>query len=200
MATRKNVPPNRPSGKIRFIMLEADIGEDNLSVLAQAITTALRPAQARRLLAAPPSYDVLEPEEQDSSDNLEAETDDAQGDVAESAPKAPAKPRKYPTPKVIDVDLDTGLSFQDFAKQKGPTEITKRYLAVAAWFKEHRGVDGITADHVYTCFKKIGWSTSIKDFVQPFRDLSRQGWGTTKKSTFTINHIGLDLVQKMTPA
>ena len=92
----------------------------------------------------------------------------------------------------MDVDLLTPPSFEAYAQQKNPTSDQKRYLVVAAWFKLHRGVDTIGADHVYTCYRKIKWPTSIKDFAAPLRTLKhRKLMDQVDKGLYAINHLGL---------
>ena len=64
--------------------------------------------------------------------------------------------------------------------------------------KEHRNIDSISDDHIYTCFRSIGWPTNIPDFVQPLRDLKFKKYFTSpEKGFYAINHIGLDYVKKL---
>jgi hypothetical protein len=44
MRPKKGEPPANNSNRIRFIMLDADISDGNLSELTQAITSALSPS------------------------------------------------------------------------------------------------------------------------------------------------------------
>ena len=76
--------------------------------------------------------------------------------------------KKHWSPKAIDVDFTSAFSFADFVEQKKPTNHQKRFLVVAAWFKQHRGMDAITMDHVYTCYRAVRWPTTIADFDAPF--------------------------------
>jgi hypothetical protein len=192
------------NARIRFVMLEADIVDGNLADIAQAITSALRPPtiMARAIPMTTPAARKGEGEEVidsvDSGGVVPPAEAGAEADLQTSPPRAKT-PRKFYSPKVlIDVDLNWGgLSFEQFAREKKPTETSKRYLTIAAWFKQSCGLDSITVDHVYTCYRKMGWGTDIKDMVQPFRDLKAQGWGDAKRRTFTINHIGLDVVDKL---
>jgi hypothetical protein len=56
----------------------------------------------------------------------------------------------------------------------------------------------VTDGHIYTCFRSIGWSTSIADFGQPLRELkSRKFFTTPERGHYAINHIGLDHVKKL---
>ena len=68
---------------------------------------------------------------------------------------------------------------------------------VATWFKLHRGVDAINADHVYTCYRKVKWPTNIPDFVQPLRNLKfKKLMDQKEKGLYAINHLGLSEVDE----
>jgi hypothetical protein len=92
------------------------------------------------------------------------------------------------------------MPLEKFLNEKKPTTRLDRYLAIARWFKEYRGTDTISADHIHTAYRAMGWGNDIADVAQPFRDLMRVGKGDTKKSLFTINHLGEAAVDKLTGA
>ena len=100
-----------------------------------------------------------------------------------------------------DFELTTGrdVSFEAFANEKGQTADTKRYLMIAGWCHDHAAIPEITADHVWTCYRAMGWTLDAKNPKQPFADIQRQGWGEYKKGKFEINHIGIGVVAKMKP-
>jgi flagellar biosynthesis regulator FlbT len=193
------------SGRVRFIMLEADIADGNISEIAQAISGAIRPAPVTQRIVQPAQAliegaSVRVPKEAELSQHVVQEQFlDEEAVIATPKRTTPSKNRKYPVPQVLDLDLTSGdVPWEAFAKQKNPTETSKKFLVVAAWLKEHRGIDSITADHVYTSFKMAGWGTGLKDFGEPFRKLKAQGWvGSSKPGTFEINHVGLNVVSKM---
>ncbi|BCA56899.1 hypothetical protein W02_40390 [Nitrospira sp. KM1] len=192
-------------------MLEADLADGDLTQITSAITQAMKQGQpgVRQLtthstgtgsIREPlPAANGTAPEINDVDDNAEVEVNANDGESA-IAPKGRV-PRRLPTPKVLsDVDLNSGdVPFEEFSKEKGPKAALGRYLVVAYWFKTYRQVDAVNSNHVYTCYKKMGWGTDIKDFAQPLRDNARQGRGEMKKGAFVINHIGEDIVEKMTP-
>jgi hypothetical protein len=150
--------------RIRFVMLEAELPDGDLSQVTQAVQNALRSPDgataARRLITtmsakpASSTNGATEPVE----DVMEAAVEDT---VAPEAPRASTpragQPRKGKTPMVLELDLTTPMSFENFARAKNPTSAQKRHLVVAAWFKLHRAQDTITVDHVYTCYRSIEW-------------------------------------------
>jgi hypothetical protein len=206
-ASSKNGGGN--SSKIRFIMLEADLADGDLTQITQAITQAVRQGQpiprqpiaiAARSTAAMPAAAA---QDDDADETAEQTEDDAQEQeqgeaTASSRPRAS---RKFPAPKVInDLDLDAGdVSFEKFAIAKGnPKKHLKRFLLSAYWLKENRGIASVNMNHVFTCYKKMAWNTAMRDFSQPLRDLARNNTnGEFKDGAFTINLIGGGVVEKM---
>lgn len=187
--------------RIRLVVLDAEVGDGDISALTQAVQNALRgPAIIQRTassnakaIAHQPAQDELEMSEADD------EMDD-DGD-AETAPR-PAKQRavrKSPkAPDVVDIDMNGDVSFSSFASGKKADSAHKKYLIAAAWLHEHRNTPIITDGHIYTCFRSIGWPTNIADFGQPLRELkTRKFFTTPERGHYEINHIGLDYVNKL---
>lgn len=196
------VSPTKPSGssRVRFIMLDADLANGDLTQITQAIQNALRPplASHQRFVTSVPPAAPASAAANGGSEHVEAIEPDTtidDGSMNEEATEASAqvtKPRKFRTPKVLEIDLETEPSFKSFADEKNPSSDLKRFLVVAAWFKVHRKIDAITADHAYTCFRAIKWPTAIPDFAQPLRELKRQQLlNAAGKGQFAINHLGL---------
>ena len=93
--------------------------------------------------------------------------------------------------------MTNDVSFASFVEGKDAGSQQKKYLICAAWLKEHRNVDAVSPEHIYTCFRSIGWPTNIPDFAQPLRELkSRKFFTQPEKGLYAINHIGLDYVKK----
>lgn len=190
---------NRGDGrsKIRFIMLEADLGEGDLDQVTQAIANALRPSApvVQRLVSSGPPV-ASRPTDVEDAEILEEEGDDVQ---VVSAPRSKEKgssgPRQYGSPKVLeDVDLESSVSFADFAAERNPVSVADKYLTVAAWFKLHRNTDAISMHHVYTCFlhPRVKWSTKIDDFGGMLRYHKKRNRMTSpSRGLYAINHIGL---------
>jgi hypothetical protein len=200
MATRRPVEQGK-NGKIRFLLFEADGVDGNLSDIANAISSAFRSqtpvnkaitSGAARKAAALPPIDVETLN--DNGEDVEAdETEETAPQPARSGPAKKRPPRKVTV--LPDVDLNSGdMPLAKFLESKNPTSRFDRYLAIAYWFKHNRGLDTITGDHIYTAYRKMGWTSDIPDMTQPFRDLKRAGKGSSSKGTFTINHLGEDAV------
>jgi hypothetical protein len=190
------VKSTKPSGvsRIKLIVLEAEVADDQLHTLTQAFTNALRGPSTtmKRLAPTPATNGHAEPEEEI--------LDDAEGDI-DTVDVTPATPRtktvrKVKAPDIVEIEMHAPLSFADFAKGKDDGSQHKKFM-IAAWLAEHRSAPIITDGHIYTCFRSIGWSTAINDFGQPLRELkARKFFTTPERGHYEINHIGLDYVNK----
>lgn len=185
MAAPKNKSENGTrSNRIRFVMLEADLSDGNLSELTHAITSALKPSGApvRHLPTRPappaviaPSEDattIEEIEEVSAAESQEVQADEENG-AAQRTPKPKSKP---PLPKYLP-DLDVkgnGISFKEYATEKAPASHLKRYLVATMWLKEHGNSSTINTDKVYTLYKTATWPLGITDWDVNFRSLLKK--------------------------
>ncbi len=193
---------NKAGGtSLRFVMVDAEIAEGDIGPITQAIQNALRaPAPVQRLAAPPASKPVVV----DANGEHIPESDpDVEEDVevVDAAPETPRQraPRKpAPTPNIIEIEMNNGVSLAAFVQGKDSKSHHKRFLIAAAWLKEHRNTDVVSDDHIYTCYRSLGWPTNIPDFAQPLRDLkAKKFFNLPERARYAINHIGLAYVQKL---
>lgn len=175
-------------------MFDAEVAEGEIGQITQAIQNALRgPAQAtgRRLL--PPAA-LKAPETNGHAEDAEVEFEQEDAVVdADAAPAPSARPRlprkPAPKPSVIQFDI---MSDPPLSSLTDPKTQHKRYLTLAAWFHDHREIEVVTADHIYTCYRHLGWPTDIPDFAQPLRELKHKQYFTTpERGKYAINQLGL---------
>jgi len=159
--------------------------------VTQAITSALRgPAGSppvKRIAANPATNGHAELAEADLVEDSENELDAV--DVTPAAPRQKS-PRKAPkAPDIVEIEMNEPLSFADFAAGKKSDSIHKKYMIAAAWLHDHRNIPVVTDGHIYTCFRSIGWSTSIADFSQPLRELKSKlkFFTTPERGHYEIN-------------
>lgn len=198
MAKNYSGKTSSPS-RIRFIMVEAELGDGDIGQITQAIQSALRSPAAssvRRLTATTAVNGAMrEPE-------IETEAEDVEENEITDAPQTLTKARgtrkPAPTPNIVQIDMNTNVSLDTFARSKDAKSQNKKYMIAAAWLKEHRGIDAVTADHIYTCFRSMSWSVGIPDFWQPLRNLkAKRYFSQNDKGEYEINHLGLDFVKKL---
>lgn len=179
-------------------MLDAE-GDADMGQITQAIQFALRSNIPSPISTQKPSNLTAIPNVfgAESEDAVFEEIGESALDPILGESKSRAN-RKVVSPKVLEIDLNTPPSFIDFATDKNPSSLRLKFLVVAAWFKTQRQTDAITADHIYTCFRIIKWSTAMADFSKPLRDLkSQQFVERTGKGLYAINHLGLSQVDRL---
>lgn len=180
--------------RIRFVMFDAEVAEGEIGQITQAIQNALRgPVQvtARRL---PPPAALKAPEANGHAEEAEAELEQEEEVVdVDVTPATPARPRASrkpaPKPSVIEFDVTRDPPLSSLVD---PKSNHKRYLKIAEWLHDHRGIEAVTADHIYTCYRHLGWPTDIPDFAQPLRELKHKQYFTTpERGKYAINQLGL---------
>ena len=189
------------TSRIRFIMLDAEIPEGDLTQITSAIQNALKPTTIiqQRLPNQPAAPALIS---NGAAGELVDEEPSELGEEAAAAPEAPRparepRVRKSTVPKVLELDLTSGVSLESFANEHPPKSEADRHLVVAAWFKEHREHE-ITVGHVYTCYRAMKWPSGIEDFSWPLRFLKKeQLMSSPGRGQYAINHLGLARVQKM---
>jgi len=111
--------PNSRSGttKVRFVMLEAEGAESDLTQIFAAIQSAVKPSTTviqQRLTAAP--SDQIFIADGDISDLAEEDIVDGDLIVPEKPQRNKPKASRRPTtPDVLDLDFDTDVSLKSFA-------------------------------------------------------------------------------------
>lgn len=205
--------PKEDKGKVKMTVIQFETESDNATLQEniRAITNTLARALApqTRVVQAPPqiangnSNSTTEDSKQTEQASLfENDTDAIDADVIPVTTKPKAKnnsARKYPTPEILDIDLESGnVSLKAFIEQKKPSNESKRYLAIAYWLKNNRGINEITKDHIYTCYRFLHWNVP-KDTSQPLRLMKTQGWMNKgqESGAYSINHVGENVVNEM---
>jgi len=187
------------TSRIRFIMLDAEIPEGDLSQITAAIQNALKPTTIiQQRVASPAQQGVLT----DGSDGEVLDDDVIDLEPTDFAPAAKPpraqRSRKPTTPDVLDVDLTSDVSLESFASEHPAKSEPERYLVIAAWFKEHRDTPAVTAAHIYTGYRSLRWSVAIEDFGWPLRNLKKDKFmSSPTRGEYVINHLGIDRVHKL---
>lgn len=175
--------------------------KENIRSIAHTITKALSSNHkvimtSNQITEGNVETDLLENEEDDF-----IQSDSSEDQQEKNSQKKKSTFRQYKTPQTIDIDLNSGdLPLKDFIDQKKPDNENKKYLAIAYWLKKYKNTSDVSADHVYTCFRYLSWQVPA-DVTRPFRNMKgkQYGWinaGSTK-GTYTINHIGENVIEKM---
>ena len=195
-------PPQSKTGiaRVRFIMIDAEIPEGDMSQITAAIQNALKPTTTiiqQRLPHAPAGLARdLSSDEPEDEGLFELADDEPTQPLAK--PLREPRPRKPTVPKVLELDLNSGSPFEAFANEHSPKNDIERNLVVLAWFKEDRPEEVVTANHVYTCYRAMKWPSGIDDFSWPLRTLKKDQLVTNPaRGQYVINHLGIARVEKM---
>jgi len=216
--------PSRDNGeksKVVFIYLEAEGSTPAIQESLHQIATSLktRNAAGSRVLPSglPPGRDAARkpgsvPRREESQlafSELVPPEEDAV--VEPSTPEDPpsartgtstrSQKRTYPQPKVVEgLEITSGnLPFKDFVQQKKPSGHHAKYLVIAFWLKDCRGMSNITVDHVYTCYRFMNWSTP-PDMGDPFRKLKKKSFFISREDgVFSLSNVGENKVNEMSP-
>lgn len=204
---------DRVSGKIRFIMLETEIYDGNLSEITQAIANAVRPATIiQQVLPAPqppaalPATNPQIGQVDGNGTAQAAEQMNGNEDVENLATPPKSKKssdrgeRKSTFKGKPDNTIEwegNGTPFAAYMKQKNPEETSKKYMAIAAWFKLHCGREAIDGNIMWNAYRMMGL-TPLGDITQPFRSTIESGYfDQPSRGQYAITKIGLDIVDKM---
>jgi uncharacterized protein YjhX (UPF0386 family) len=192
----KNTAGTKAPSRIRFVMVEAELGDGDVGQITQAISNALRgpvpPTVVKRINAPTPQVNGnngAAPEETDEPTLFDALEEEAV-DVTPAAPRKKTQRRVAPKPQVInDLDVTSEPPLSSIGTFKSNH---KRYLAIAAWLHDHRNIEVIDERHIYTCYRHLGWPTNINDFAQPLRELKhKQYFESPETGKYAINQLGL---------
>jgi hypothetical protein len=188
---------NRGSGgtsRFRFVLFEGDLQEGELAQVTQAIQNVFRSSQitpvrqGNRLVSSPADEQDLEIEDIDASDD--------DGMVNNGTSARVRSPRKNRAPKVPnpvnDLDVKSEPLLKDFVALYDAKSGFEKYLVIALWLRDTRDINGFTVDHIYTCFKLLGWSTNSTDFSKPLRNLADQKFlsGNIKGYSLSLTGAG----------
>src|ERR1700722_19799573 len=103
----KNSGKTGSPSRIRFVMVEAELGDGDIGQITLAIQNALRaPATTGQRIAAPTAVQADEPEEQEKDEQIamQEDVDAVRMPPARVRQRGPRKPA--PTPRVVDIDFN----------------------------------------------------------------------------------------------
>ena len=194
---RREEQTGNGKSKMTVMMFQLEGADETLRegirTLSQALSNVLHP---NRLLISKPSsgsvsVDAEEmPEAAAPESSAAVESENGSAEESQRSLRPTSKPR---TPKVINLDLKTGkIPLKEFCESKKVGENdSRRYLVIAFWLKENLNIPAVNMDHMYTCYRFLGWQTPA-DASSPLRSMKQNGWFDkgTEKGSYSINHVG----------
>lgn len=202
---------NPGNGRLRVLCLEFEGDnetiQEGLRTLGNAVArTFTQPAATRYL---PTKQTTVEEVPQVAESQCEEEDSD---EVAVRSPASPrarerssGRPKKFPIMNLVkDLDLHPKghKSYREFHAEKMPKSQPAQIAVALYYLQRVLERNGITAEHVYTCFDAVGFK-SPNDLPNAIRQCaSRKGWvdaSDSKSLTLTqpgINYVVHDLPNK----
>lgn len=183
-------------------MLDAEIPEGDLTQVTAAIQNALKPSTTviQQRLVSNTSGGALPSTAAESDADAENDLVDQDSEAFGEAPAAQkaTRQRKPTAQKVLELDLTSGISLDDFAARHSAKNDVERNLIILVWFKEHRPDEIVTSNHVYTCYRALKWPSGIEDFSWPLRSLKKdQLVSSLGRGQYVVNHLGVARVEKL---
>jgi hypothetical protein len=196
--------PKEDKGKVKMTVIhfETESDNDTLKENIRSISITLSKALSIPQKAPLQPHMLTNGDKKTTNDILEESQEELEFESPNS--KTILKrtiPRIQRVPKVVDIDLKGGqMPLKEFLDTKKPDGDNRKYLAITFWLNKFGGIEDVTGDHVYTCYRYMGWQVP-EDITSPFRNMKgkQYGWivsGKTKGS-FKINHIGENQIEKM---
>ena len=210
MAKGQGGNEDRAKVKLRVIEFELEGGnasvENSIRQLTHALTarngqptpskSALPPRQAKELAGPETEGDA-----EDYAEEPEVLEPEAEDNGAGKASKTKSKSTYRRIPNYLhelDVTGTGDVSFKDFAAAKNPKKNTQRHLVAAFWLKEYGNSPTINIDKVYTCYRNVGWSTTMPDWDVNFRQqVTNNRFRRVSPGEYAINPPGEDDVRTM---
>ncbi len=203
MAKNRDIAPRDSKGKVTFVMFQVEGDDETLQQGFRAMEQAFQRlgTPARVHVPAAPIANLLPKGERLDTVQVEPENVEQDNEPEYTAPEngngdnnKPTKPRKYTQPNFLtDLELTAGQeSFKGYAATKDPKSDNQKYLVVARWLQQHKSIDTVTIDHIFTCFQAMKWP-SQKDIGQPLRFMTRNNSYFQKNGKgWKLTHVGGD--------
>jgi hypothetical protein len=207
LAKKDYSTPDEGRVKFRVIEFEVEGANDTLAEGIRSLAATLnrgngagqtmRVAQQPNGSAAPAlgNGSDIEEESEYEETTIEGETT--------TTPRKPAAPRKPPVLKLVK-DIDWAKpepSLKDFLTGLDLNSATRKYAAIAHWFKEYRDTPAITVDHIYSAYKHMGWTDLARfanDTLQDLKNKREYKWldAGSNRGEYAINPYGDQEVAK----
>jgi len=107
----------------------------------------------------------------------------------------------YSIVKDLDFAPKNGVpSLKDFFASKSPSAAREINAVIVYYLQKVAGIQGISVDHVYTCYKHLGERVPGAFRQSLFDTASKKGWIDTKSlDNITVTTLGENLVEHELP-
>ncbi|MEO1350395.1 MAG: hypothetical protein AAFW84_16585 [Cyanobacteria bacterium J06635_15] len=192
-------------GRVRvfFAEIEGDDEtiQDGLKAMASAVGKTFQPNIVKIVQNQPlglPGEEALDEIDEALEDLEDLDDVTVDGEVTKKKPKPNGKKRKPPKMtlvKSLDFHPDGKTSFADFVEEKGPSTQYEQIVVSVYWMKKLLELDGLTFDHVYTCFDEANWKipTNLPQIVR--NCAAKKGWVEIEEDDIVFSTKGKNQVE-----
>lgn len=131
--------PRDNNARVRLLYLDMEGSNEAIQDNIRAIVSAIKPTTVVMRNITPGQESLAG---NGGLPTLEEHSQPIEEDIPLVAKKVVKTKRAYYSPNVLpDLDLNSGeLSFEVYCNSKNPQSTNKKYLVIADWLKEHRGI------------------------------------------------------------
>lgn len=170
--------------------------QEGIRTISGAIQGMVRPTRALPLQVGAPVApgEEAEPVPEEAIEPTDEDAEPVQNGEAESRRSTPPRP-----PQILPDLKPSADELNEYCESKKVGEMdSRRYLAIAGFLTERMNLTSITPDHIYTCYRLLGWNTPT-DAGSPLRSLKRKNYFQKGDGTgaYTLNHIGENALRDM---
>ncbi len=106
-----------------------------------------------------------------------------------------SKKKSFSMVKDLNLKPNGKDSLNDFVANKNPTTMTGRITVAVYYLAQTIGVEQVSVDHIYTCFKWMGWKLPAQ-FVNMIHQAGAKGWlETSDRENIMLTTLGENLVE-----
>lgn len=169
-------------GRVRILFAEVEGDnetiQEGLKAIGMAVSKAVQPNT--KIIKVLGQADTDDNNLTDIIDEAEALDEEEALDISSNRSKSkrsnrPAKPPSHSIVKDLNLQPEDKISLREFVDEKAPQ--TKQDLITVAiyYLSQTLEIEGITADHIYTCFKNVGEKIPA-NIPDTCRKIARKGW------------------------
>ena len=133
-----------------------------------------------------------------NDDKAQEEEPKVKKTVKGSTKKSPSKGESYTLVKTLDLSgKENGISFKDYVDKHPANSAIKFNVLVVGYLQHVMGLEEITFDHVYTCYKSYGKRIPEKLKQSIYDASSKKGYLNCNEGNISLTTIGENLLDEL---
>lgn len=101
--------------------------------------------------------------------------------------------------KSLDLRPADNKTLESFVDERKPTNVVEKVVVCTYYLKTQLGIDQVNANHIFTCFKSMGWRVP-SDLPNTLHQAGSRGWlDTSDREDIVVTIIGQNMVEHDLP-